>query len=83
MTTGAGIVCDRPCMRYEQACWHRPRCPSAWARDRAAARVVASQPGQGWNLLCNGVVLFDDAEVLVLAASVASSTHAPALPRAA
>ena len=45
--------------------------------------MVASQPGQGWNLLCNGVVLFDDAEVLVLAAPVASSTQAPALPRAA
>jgi hypothetical protein len=21
---------------------------------------VADQPGQGWSLLCNGVVLFDD-----------------------
>jgi hypothetical protein len=21
---------------------------------------VAAQPGQGWSLLCNGVILFDD-----------------------
>jgi len=25
-----------------------------------AARVVADQPSQGWSLLCNGVILFDD-----------------------
>jgi hypothetical protein len=28
--------------------------------------VVASHPEQGWSLLCNGVVLFDDAGVLLL-----------------
>jgi hypothetical protein len=22
--------------------------------------MVADQPGQGWSLLCNGVILFDD-----------------------
>jgi hypothetical protein len=22
--------------------------------------MVADQPGQGWSLLCNGVVMFDD-----------------------
>jgi Family of unknown function (DUF5999) len=41
-------------------CLHLPQCPPAGAPDRAAARVVSSQPGQGWSLLCNGVVLFDD-----------------------
>jgi hypothetical protein len=35
-----------------------------------AARVLACHPGQGWSLLCNGVVLFDDAGVLVPDASV-------------
>jgi hypothetical protein len=70
-------------MRYERACEHRPRCPGAWTRDRAAARVVASQPGQGWNLLCNGVVLFDDAGILVLAAPAMPSGRQPALPKAA
>jgi hypothetical protein len=30
-----------------------------------AARVTVSHPEQGWSLLCNGVVLFDDAGVLL------------------
>jgi Family of unknown function (DUF5999) len=41
-------------------CLHYPACPSADAADRDAAHVVASHPEQGWNLLCNGVVQFDD-----------------------
>jgi hypothetical protein len=44
---------------------------------------VASHPEQGWSLLCNGIVLFDDAGVLVLAARVTLSGDTPALPRAA
>jgi len=41
-------------------CVHVPRCPSADGPDRDAAHVVASHPEQGWSLLCNGVVLFED-----------------------
>ncbi len=41
-------------------CPHHPPCPSADASDRDAARVVASHPEQGWSLLCNGVVIFED-----------------------
>jgi hypothetical protein len=41
-------------------CPHQSQCPPAEATDREAARVVASHPEQGWSLLCNGVVLFDD-----------------------
>ena len=41
-------------------CRHHPVCPSAEAVDRDAARVVSSHPEQGWSLLCNGVVAFDD-----------------------
>jgi Family of unknown function (DUF5999) len=41
-------------------CSHQPPCPSARAGGREAARVVAAHPDQGWSLLCNGVVLFDD-----------------------
>ena len=41
-------------------CAHMPKCPSSEAVDRDAARVVASHPEQGWSLLCNGVVSFDD-----------------------
>lgn len=42
-------------------CHHQPQCPSCDAPDRDAARIVASHPEQGWSLLCNGVVSFDDA----------------------
>jgi len=42
------------------ACLHVPPCPVATAPDRDAARTVAAHPEQGWSLLCNGVVLFDD-----------------------
>jgi uncharacterized protein DUF5999 len=30
-----------------------------------AARVAVSHPEQGWSLLCNGVVVFDDAGALL------------------
>ena len=41
-------------------CQHQPRCPDWLTSDHAAARVVADQPMQGWSLLCNGVILFND-----------------------
>jgi len=41
-------------------CQHQPRCPDAIAPDHMAARVVAGHLEQGWSLLCNGVVSFDD-----------------------
>ena len=41
-------------------CQHQPLCPAVTACDHAAARVVSSHPEQGWSLLCNGVVTFDD-----------------------
>ena len=43
-----------------RTCQHFPPCPAATASDRHAARVVSARPEQGWSLLCNGVVLFDD-----------------------
>ena len=46
-------------------CQHQPRCPDARAPDHQAAHVVAAHPEQGWSLLCNGVVLFDDAGALM------------------
>jgi uncharacterized protein DUF5999 len=46
-------------------CQHQPPCPPAAAADREAARVVVSHPEQGWSLLCNGVVLFDDTGALL------------------
>src|SRR2546429_2665084 len=41
-------------------CQHKPSCPPWDAVDRQAAHVIATHPEQGWSLLCNGVVLFDD-----------------------
>ena len=46
-------------------CKHHPPCPGALASDPMAARVMVSHPEQGWSLLCNGVVLFDDAGALL------------------
>ncbi len=41
-------------------CQHQPPCPTADSADREAARLVAHHPEQGWSLLCNGVLLFED-----------------------
>ncbi|WP_030379304.1 MULTISPECIES: DUF5999 family protein [Streptomyces] len=41
-------------------CIDEPRCPGAEAADREAARLRAHHPEQGWSLLCNGVLLFED-----------------------
>lgn len=41
-------------------CPHEPHCPSAESNGRDSAHVLHSRPEQGWSLLCNGVVLFDD-----------------------
>jgi len=61
-----------------EPCWHQPRCPDALAPDRCAARAVASHPEQGWSLLCNGVVLFDDGGELLPAPSGVTVTVAAA-----
>jgi hypothetical protein len=52
-------------MPEDDMCKHYPQCPDPQAPDRAAARVSVSHPEQGWSLLCNGVVLFDDAGTLL------------------
>ncbi len=46
-------------------CSHIPPCPLADAPDREAARTVACHPEQGWSLLCNGVVVFEDTGALL------------------
>jgi hypothetical protein len=37
-------------------CTHEPQRPATGDIARAAARVIASHPEQGWGLLCNGIV---------------------------
>lgn len=67
-------------------CAHRTPCPSADAIDREAARVVASFPEQGWSLLCNGVIVFDDTGELLPDGRVVAPRRGPAphvpVPRA-
>jgi hypothetical protein len=41
-------------------CQHLTKCPSADSPDHEAALPVATYPEQGWSLLCNGVLLFED-----------------------
>lgn len=41
-------------------CRHQPLCPPANATGRLAAVVIAAHPEQGWSLLCNGLITFDD-----------------------
>ena len=41
-------------------CSHQPSCPTADRPDRDAAHIIAFRPEQGWSLLCNGVIVFDD-----------------------
>ncbi|MFG2463354.1 DUF5999 family protein [Streptomyces sp. NPDC048523] len=54
-TTGA-----RTTTLPDSPCRHTPKCPTADSPDREAAHVVASHPEQGWSLLCNGVLVFED-----------------------
>ncbi|MFF3908087.1 DUF5999 family protein [Streptomyces sp. NPDC001848] len=41
-------------------CTHWPPCPSADRPDHDAAVIVSAHPEQGWSLLCNGTIVFDD-----------------------
>ncbi|MCX2924918.1 MULTISPECIES: DUF5999 family protein [unclassified Streptomyces] len=60
-------------------CQHQSPCPSADSADRESARLVAHHPEQGWSLLCNGVVLFEDTGELL----PDGSCIAPQRPRGA
>lgn len=41
-------------------CQHSPHCPTSDAADACGAQVRTPRPEQGWYLLCNGVIFFDD-----------------------
>jgi hypothetical protein len=58
-------------------CEHQPWCPSAEAPGHATARVVARHALQGWSLLCNGVVVFEDTGELLVDLEVVQP-HRPA-----
>ncbi|MFE0930855.1 DUF5999 family protein [Streptomyces mutabilis] len=60
-------------------CRHNRPCPTAHAADRDVAAIVARHDDQGWALLCNGVVRFDDTgEVLPDGRIVAPHRPVPA-----
>lgn len=59
-------------------CTHEPVCPEAAAVDRDAARVVATHPEQGWSLLCNGVIVFEDTGELLPDGSCVAPHRGPA-----
>jgi len=60
-------------------CEHVPPCPPAADPDHEAAAVIAAHPEQGWSLLCNGVVTFDDTGQL-LPDGRAVAPRRPAIP---
>jgi hypothetical protein len=66
-------------------CPHQPPCPTADRPDRLAARTIHSRPEQGWSLLCNGLILFDDAGLLLPDGREVPPSHRthPRLPVAA
>ncbi|MFG1664545.1 DUF5999 family protein [Streptomyces sp. Y7] len=41
-------------------CSHQPPCPTAGSSAPHAAAAVSAHPEQGWSLLCNGTIVFDD-----------------------
>ena len=59
-------------------CTHQPSCPPPYAPDHAAARAIVNHFEQGWSLLCNGVVTFDDTGEL-LPNNHAVTPHQPAI----
>ena len=56
-TTITDITTQR---KIPSMCQHQPPCPTAESADRESARLAAHHPEQGWSLLCNGVLLFED-----------------------
>ena len=58
-------------------CSHQPPCPPAAAPDRFAAAVMTAHPEQGWSLLCNGVIVFDDTGALVAGQIIPPHRAAP------
>jgi len=62
-------------------CNHEPRCPNAGTAEQSAAHRRVSHPEQGWALLCNGLILFEDGgAILPTGEAVAPPMRRPATP---
>lgn len=64
-------------------CPHTPTCPAADSADHDSARAIATHHDQGWVLLCNGVICFDDTGELVGVTSIAPHRPEPLHRKAA
>jgi hypothetical protein len=58
-------------------CSHQPACPTADSADHHAAVIVSAHPEQGWSLLCNGIIVFDDTGELLPDGRVVSPHRVP------
>ncbi|GAA3496565.1 DUF5999 family protein [Streptomyces prasinosporus] len=56
-------------------CAHQPSCRQT---DSPVPHVVAARPEQGWNLLCDGSIVFDDTGELLPDGRVVAPHRAPA-----
>jgi hypothetical protein len=54
------VTAERGLPQSARPCPHEPRCPGAESLSRDAAHIRIAHPEQGWSLLCNGVIVFDD-----------------------
>lgn len=58
--TTIDIPAERSLPQPARPCPHRPPCPNAENPNRDSAHIRITHPEQGWSLLCNGVIAFDD-----------------------
>lgn len=58
-------------------CSHRSSCPSA---DRTGLHIVAARPEQGWSLLCDGAIVFDDTGALTPEGRAVAPRRTPGRP---
>ncbi|MFI1482377.1 DUF5999 family protein [Streptomyces sp. NPDC020747] len=62
-------------------CSHQSSCPSAGRSERSGrdeAHIVSAHPEQGWYLLCDGAIVFDDTGVLLPDGRVVAPHRVPA-----
>jgi hypothetical protein len=60
-------------------CQHLSPCPTADATDREAAKVIVTFCEQGWSLLCNGVIIFEDTGELLPDGTMIEPHRGPAV----
>ncbi|MFE9681278.1 DUF5999 family protein [Streptomyces sp. NPDC002701] len=59
-------------------CSRQPSCPSADRSGRGGAHIVSAHPEQGWYLLCDGAIVFDDTGALLPDGQVVAPHRVPA-----